>query len=76
MTRVFVDGREGTTGLRICERLAGRGDVELIVLPDASRKDPAARREAICACPEEGWIRSPDQTAAPARQRVRPAPHT
>ena len=49
MTRVFVDGREGTTGLRICERLAGRGDVELIVLPDASRKDPAARREAICA---------------------------
>ena len=49
MTRVFVDGREGTTGLRICERLAGRGDVELIVLPDASRKDPAARREAIFA---------------------------
>lgn len=49
MTRVFVDGREGTTGLRISERLGGRGDIELIVLPEEKRKDPAARKEAIFA---------------------------
>ena len=49
MIRVFVDGREGTTGLRICERLESFDDIELIRLPDAERKSPEARREAIFA---------------------------
>ena len=47
MIKVFVDGREGTTGLRISERLGGRDDVSLILLPDEVRKQPAARKEAI-----------------------------
>lgn len=47
MTGVFVDGSAGTTGLRIFERLANRGDVELITLAEDVRKDTAARREAI-----------------------------
>jgi N-acetyl-gamma-glutamyl-phosphate reductase len=46
---VFVDGQHGTTGLQIRERLAGRTDIRLIELPDARRKDPAARREALNA---------------------------
>lgn len=46
-TKVFIDGREGTTGLRICDRIASRKDLALIVLPEAQRKDPATRREAI-----------------------------
>ena len=47
MTRVFIDGSAGTTGLRIHERLAAREDLELVILPDEIRKDPAARKEAI-----------------------------
>ena len=45
--RVFIDGAVGTTGLEIRERLAGRNDVELLVLDEARRKDAGARREAL-----------------------------
>ncbi|MDD6283978.1 MAG: N-acetyl-gamma-glutamyl-phosphate reductase, partial [Firmicutes bacterium] len=35
MKKVFIDGKAGTTGLRIFDRLAGRSDIELITLSDA-----------------------------------------
>ena len=47
MTKVFIDGSSGTTGLRIHERLAGRKDIELIILPDEIRKDNNAIKEAL-----------------------------
>ncbi len=47
MYKVFIDGREGTTGLRIFERIKERDDISLIVLPEEKRKDPASRKTAI-----------------------------
>ncbi|MBQ9241433.1 MAG: N-acetyl-gamma-glutamyl-phosphate reductase [Duodenibacillus sp.] len=47
MTCVFIDGSSGTTGLRIHQRLREREDIELIVLPEADRKNPAERRRAL-----------------------------
>jgi N-acetyl-gamma-glutamyl-phosphate reductase len=46
---IFIDGAAGTTGLEIRERLAGRSDVTLLTLPDAQRKDAAARKDALNA---------------------------
>lgn len=47
MTKVFIDGSAGTTGLRIYERLRAREDIELLMIPDALRKDPAAVKNYI-----------------------------
>ncbi len=45
MAKIFIDGQAGTTGLRIYDRLAGRRDIELLLIPEALRKDTAARKE-------------------------------
>ena len=47
MKKVFIDGKVGTTGLRIYERLSERKDIEWIILPEEVRKDSAARAEAM-----------------------------
>ena len=45
--KVFIDGREGTTGLGIFSRLSGREDIIVTVLPEETRKSPEARKKAI-----------------------------
>lgn len=47
MIKVFIDGKAGTTGLKIYERLEGREDVEILSLPEELRKDAGARKEAM-----------------------------
>ncbi len=48
-TKVFVDGQEGTTGLKIFEYLSARADVEILRIDDAKRKDVEERRRLINA---------------------------
>ena len=45
--RVFIDGEAGTTGLQIYTRLAQRGDVTLVSIDPAKRKDVAERARLI-----------------------------
>ncbi|WP_420994010.1 N-acetyl-gamma-glutamyl-phosphate reductase [Cupriavidus sp. 30B13] len=47
--KVFVDGQEGTTGLRLLDYLSGRSDVELLRIADDKRKDPAERARFLNA---------------------------
>ena len=47
MTKVFIDGKAGTTGLKIFDRLKERTDLELLTLPEELRKDTAARKEML-----------------------------
>lgn len=62
MKKIFIDGREGTTGLRIESRLSSRSGLELIVLPENERKDSAARRNAIAAA-DIAFLCLPDAAA-------------
>ena len=45
--RIFIDGREGTTGLQIFDRLGGRDDIELLSIDDSKRKDTSERSKLL-----------------------------
>jgi N-acetyl-gamma-glutamyl-phosphate reductase len=74
MTRVFIDGAAGTTGLEIESRLAGRPEFELIKLADARRKDASARRDALNAA-DVVILCLPDDAAREAVALI-DSPHT
>ena len=65
MHKIFIDGSAGTTGLRIRERLSERRDLELMILPDELRKDPAARAEMLNKS-DISFLCLPDQAAIEA----------
>ncbi len=65
MTKVFIDGSAGTTGLRIHQRLSDRTDLELILLPEELRKQEAARKEALHAA-DVAFLCLPDAAAVQA----------
>lgn len=47
MTKVFIDGSAGTTGLQIRNRLENRQDLTLLTLPEELRKDLNARQDIM-----------------------------
>ena len=47
MTKIYIDGQEGTTGLKILERFKGRNDIELLRIDENKRKDNDERRRMI-----------------------------
>ncbi len=65
MIKVFIDGKEGTTGLQIYDRLSARDDIELITLPEEKRKDAEARRECLNSA-DVSFLCLPDKAAIEA----------
>lgn len=61
-TKVFIDGSEGTTGLRINERFQKRDDIELLQIDPELRKDPAERKKMIHAS-DITFLCLPDEAA-------------
>ncbi len=49
MPKIFIDGKEGTTGLKIYERFANRSDIEILQIDDEKRKDPVEKAKMINA---------------------------
>ena len=71
---VFVDGQEGTTGLRIHDYLAGRRDVEVLAIAPERRKDTAERARLLNAA-DVAFLCLPDAAAREAAALVT-NPHT
>lgn len=64
-TKVFIDGSEGTTGLRINERFQNRDDIELLHISPELRKNPEERKRLINAS-EITFLCLPDEAAREA----------
>ena len=67
--RVFVDGQEGTTGLRIHEYLARRPDIEVLRIAAERRKDPAERARLLDAA-DVAFLCLPDAASREAAALV------
>lgn len=67
--RAFVDGQEGTTGLRIHEYLAQRDDIEVLRIDADRRKDPAERARMLNAA-DVAFLCLPDAAAREAAALV------
>ncbi len=69
--KVFIDGSEGTTGLRINERISVRDDVEVLTIDPELRKDPAERKKLINAS-DVTFLCLPDAAAIEAVSLIDP----
>ena len=47
--KVYIDGQEGTTGLKILERFKDRNDIEIMKIDEDKRKDNDERKKFICS---------------------------
>ncbi|MCL2366368.1 MAG: N-acetyl-gamma-glutamyl-phosphate reductase [Oscillospiraceae bacterium] len=60
--KIFIDGREGTTGLQILDRLTSRNDISLLHIDESKRKDKAERQKLINAA-DLVFLCLPDEAA-------------
>jgi N-acetyl-gamma-glutamyl-phosphate reductase len=67
--KIFIDGRAGTTGLQIEERLRKTGGVALLEIEESRRKDPSARAEMLNAA-DAAFLCLPDDAAREAAALV------
>ena len=65
MYRIFIDGKEGTTGLRIYERIHACKDISLLALSEEDRKNNNKRQEMLHAC-DIAFLCLPDAAAREA----------
>ena len=72
-SKLYIDGQAGTTALRILDWLAGRDDIEVVVLPEALRKEPSARRQALQSA-DIALLCLPDDAAKEAASWVADSP--
>ncbi len=74
MVKVYIDGQEGTTGLKILERFKNRNDIELLRIDEDKRKDNDERKRMINSS-DYTFLCLPDaaarEAAAMADERVR-----
>ena len=68
--KVYIDGKEGTTGLQIYDRLARRQDIELLLIDEDKRKDVEERRRLLNAA-DLVFLCLPDQAAREAVSLVK-----
>jgi len=68
--KVYIDGKEGTTGLQIYDRLAVRSDIELLLIDEDKRKDRDAREELLNAA-DLVFLCLPDDAAREAVSLIR-----
>lgn len=67
--KVYVDGQEGTTGLRLFDYLEQRDDIELLRIDSALRKDPAERARLLNAA-DVAFLCLPDAASREAAAMV------
>jgi N-acetyl-gamma-glutamyl-phosphate reductase len=66
---VYVDGQEGTTGLKIHSMLAGRADLEVLSIASDKRKDSAERSRLLNEA-DVSFLCLPDEAAREAASLV------
>lgn len=67
--KVYVDGQEGTTGLRLLEYLNARSDIELLRIDSDKRKDPTERARLLNAA-DVAFLCLPDAASREAAALV------
>ena len=65
--KIFIDGKEGTTGLKIFERFANRTDLEILTIDEEKRKDPVEKAKLINAS-DYTFLCLPDAAAIESAQ--------